>query len=72
MFYKLTKDENGAVRDAQGVRYRLAEVNVAYTPQGKNVGYLEFDTRADALAHFQVTDIPEEELFPSPEEISEV
>lgn len=64
MFYKLTKDENGAVCDAQGVRYRLAEVNVAYTPQGKNVGYKEFPTRSDALAHFHVTDIPEEELFP--------
>lgn len=68
MFYKLTKDENGAVRDAQGVRYRLAEVNVAYTPQGKNVGYTEFPTRAEALAHYGVSEIPEAELFPQAEE----
>lgn len=64
MFYKLTKNESGNVKDAQGVRYRLAECVAAHTPQGVNYGYTFFPTREAALAFYGVEDIPEEELFP--------
>lgn len=64
MFYKLTKNENGNVKDKNGVRYRLAECKAAHTPQGLNVGYTFFETRAAALAFYDVQDVPEEELLP--------
>lgn len=64
MVYKLEKDENGNVRNTKGERYMLSECRVAYTPQGVNVGYTEYPSRAEALAAFGVEDIPEDELFP--------
>jgi hypothetical protein len=64
MVYKLEKDENGNVRNAKGERFMLSECRVAYTPQGVNYGYTEFESRAAALAAFGVEDIPEDELFP--------
>ena len=63
MVYKLEKDENGNVKDKNGVRYMLSECRVAYTPQGVNYGYTAFESRAAALAAFGVQDIPESELF---------
>ena len=67
MFYKLTKNENGNVKDKDGVRYRLAECVAAHTPQGLNVGYTEFESREAALAFYDVQDIPEDEMFPREE-----
>lgn len=64
MVYKLTKDENGNVRDKDGARYILSECVAAHTPQGLNVGYTEFPTRSAALAFYGVEDVPEDELFP--------
>ena len=64
MVYKIEKDENGSVRDKNGVRYMLSECRIAYTPQGVNYGYTFFATRADALAFYGVEDVPEEEMFP--------
>ena len=63
MVYKIEKDENGNVRNAKGERFMLSECRVAYTPQGVNYGYTFFETRAAALAHYGVEDIPEAELF---------
>ena len=63
MVYKLEKDENGNVKDKNGVRYMLSECRIAYTPRGVNYGYTEFESRAAALAAYNVEDIPEEELF---------
>lgn len=63
MVYRLEKDENGNVRDKNGVRYMLSECRVAYTPNGINYGYTEFESRAAALAAFGVEEVPEEELF---------
>ena len=63
MFYKLEKDENGNVRDKNGVRYMLSECRVAYTPKGVNYGYEEFESREAALKHYKVEDIPEEEII---------
>lgn len=63
MVYKLEKDENGNVRNAKGERFVLSECRIAYTPQGVNYGYTEFESRSAALAAFGVEDIPEEELF---------
>ena len=63
MVYKIEKDESGNVRDKNGVRYMLSECRVAYTPQGVNVGYTAFESRAGALDAFGVEDIPESELF---------
>ena len=63
MFCKLEKSEYGECRDKDGVRYTINECGVAITPQGVNYGYTEFESRAAALAHYGVEDIPEEELF---------
>lgn len=63
MVYKIEKDENGNVRNAKGERFMLSECRIAYTPQGVNYGYTEFPSRAAALAHYGVEDIPEAELF---------
>lgn len=67
MVYKLTKDENGNVRDKDGVRYYLSECGVAYTPQGVNYGYTPFDSREACLAAWELTELTEEEMFPQPE-----
>lgn len=61
--YKLEKSEYGECRDKNGVRYTLNECGVAITPQGVNYGYEEFQSRAAALKHYNVSDIPESELF---------
>ena len=67
MFYKLTKNEDGNVKDKNGVRYRLAECVAAHTPQGLNVGYTFFESREAALAFYGVEEVPEEEMFPGEE-----
>lgn len=61
--YKLEKSEYGECCDKNGVRYTLNECGVAITPQGVNYGYTEFESRAAALAAYNVEDIPEEEMF---------
>lgn len=66
-WYKLTPSEDGNVRDKYGKRYHLHECGAAYTPQGLNVGYLQFPTRSEALAHYGVEEIPEAELYPQAE-----
>lgn len=66
-FYRLTTDENGNVRDKDGVRYYISECGVAYTPNGVNYGYTEYPSRAAALAALGVEDIPESELFKTEE-----
>lgn len=63
MVYKLEKNEEGNVRDKNGVRYNLIECRVVYSPAGVNVGFTEFPTRSSALAFYGVEDIPEEEMF---------
>lgn len=67
MVYKIEKDEDGNVKDKNGVRYMLSECRVAYTPQGVNYGYTEYPSRQAALAAFGVEDIPESELFKTEE-----
>jgi hypothetical protein len=68
MVYKLEKNEEGNVRDKNGVRYNLIECRVVYSPAGVNVGFTEFPTRSAALAFYGVEDVPEEEMFPPPVE----
>lgn len=63
MVYKLTEDEFGNVRDKSGARYVLSECVAAHTPQGLNVGYTFFESRAAALAFYGVEEIPESEMF---------
>lgn len=62
MFYKLEKDENGNVRDKDGVRYMLSECRVAYTPKGVNYGYTEFESRSACLEALELTELTEEEI----------
>ena len=64
MFYKLFKDENGNVVDANGEKYLLTECHMAQSKAGTNVGYTEFPSRQAALDFYGVSDIPEDELFP--------
>jgi hypothetical protein len=67
MVYKLEKNEEGNVRDKNGVRYSLIECRVVYSPAGVNVGFTEFPTRSAALAFYGVEEVSEEEMFPMEE-----
>lgn len=64
MFYKLFKDENGNVIDANGEKHLLIECHMAQSKAGTNVGYTFFETRQAALDFYGVQDIPEDELLP--------
>lgn len=43
MVYKKVQNEEGNYIDKQGTRWDILEANEAWTPQGKNVGWDEYD-----------------------------
>lgn len=52
MVYRKVKDKNGDYKDNQGVRYTIREAHEAWTPEGKNVGWDEFENiQATAQAY---------------------
>lgn len=72
MWYRIEESEYGDVKDANGVRYTLIECGSVFTPQGENVGYTQFPSREACLEAWNLTELTEEEMFPSmelPEEI---
>lgn len=61
MVYKKVKDENGDYKDNQNVRYTILEAHEAWTPEGKNVGWDEFDNIEAAAQAYGLTYDPIEE-----------
>lgn len=63
MVYKKIKDEYGNYKDNQNVRYTILEAHEAWTPEGKNVGWDEFDNIQAAAQAYGLTydPLPEEE-----------
>lgn len=44
MVYKKIQNERGSYIDAEQVRWDILEAHEAYTPQGKNVGWDEYES----------------------------
>lgn len=61
MVYRKTKDENGNYKNNQNVRYSILEAHEAWTPQGKNVGWDEFENIEAAAQAYGLTYDPIEE-----------
>ena len=61
MVYKKILNEQGDYKDTNDVRYDVLEAHEAYTPQGKNVGWDEFENRQAALDAYGLTFSPMEE-----------
>ena len=55
MVYKKIQNEKGDYKDNQNLRYNVLEAHEAYTPQGKNVGWDEFENKEAALAAYGLT-----------------
>ena len=49
MVYKKIANEQGDYKDVNDVRYDVLEAHEAYTPQGLNVGWDEYEDMAQAL-----------------------
>lgn len=58
MVYKKIQNEKGDYKDNQNLRYNVLEAHEAYTPQGKNVGWDEFENKEAALAAYGLTYSP--------------
>ena len=62
MVYKKVLDEYGNYKDNNGTRFTIREVHEAWTPQGKNVGWDEFENIEAAAQAYGLTydPLPEE------------
>lgn len=54
MFYKLLDESGDYVDKTTGDIKNLLEANVAHTPQGTNISWLEFSTKGQALDYFNI------------------
>ena len=63
MVYKKIADEMGDQKDVNEVRYDVLEAHEAWTPQGLNVGWDEYEDMAHALEAYGLTyePLPKEE-----------
>lgn len=62
MVYKLFLEE-GKYRDKVSLEPRnMLSANVAWTPEGENVGWDTFDTDEEAMAFYNIEKIPEEDV----------
>lgn len=55
MVYKKIQNEEGNYIDVQQVRWDILEAHEAWTPQGKNVGWDEFDSLEKAALAYGLT-----------------
>ncbi len=55
MVYKKFQNEEGDYIDAQQVRWDILEAHEAWTPQGKNVGWDEFESEEAAAKAYGFT-----------------
>lgn len=62
MVYKKTQNEEGNYIDAQQTRWDILEAHEAWTPEGKNVGWDEFDSLEQAAQAYGLTYGPLEEV----------
>ena len=58
MVYKKVQNEEGNYIDTQRVRWDILEAHEAWTPQGKNVGWDEFDNLEQAAQAYGLTYSP--------------
>lgn len=61
MVYKKVQNEEGQYIDGQGTRWDILEAHEAYTPQGKNVGWDEFESLEQAAKSYGMKYQPIEE-----------
>lgn len=61
MVYKKVQNEEGQYIDGQGTRWDILEAHEAYTPQGKNVGWDEFENLEEAANAYVLKYQPIEE-----------
>lgn len=63
MVYKKIESEAGPYQASDGSRYEIFEAIKVMTPQGKNVGWDEFDSIEDASqAYGLIYDEPKEQI----------
>ena len=55
MVYKVVESEYGAYKASDGSLYEIMEAINVMTPQGKNVGWTEYDSIEEAAAAFNLT-----------------
>ena len=58
MVYKKIQNEEGNYIDIQQARWDILEAHEAWTPQGKNVGWDEFDSLEAAVQAYGLTYSP--------------
>ena len=67
MVYKLFLEE-GQYRDITTLEPRnMLKANIAWTPEGENVGWDTFDTDEEAMEFYGIEFAPEEEIIVSSE-----
>jgi len=54
MYYKLF-NESGDYIDSEGNECNMLSCNIAWTPDGINVGWMEFETDEQAMDYFGIT-----------------
>ena len=60
MVYKKIQNEAGEYIDNKQVRWDVLEAHEAWTPQGKNVGWDEYENLEAALAAYGLTPVDPE------------
>lgn len=55
MVYKKIQNNEGDYKDISNVRWDVLEAHEAWTPEGKNVGWDEFENMAKALKEYGLT-----------------
>ena len=63
MVYKKTQNEEGNYIDSMNERWDILEAHEAWTPQGKNVGWEEFENLEKAAEAYELT------YDPKPQEV---
>jgi len=60
MIYKCLEEEGNYLDITTDEPRNLLQANIAYTPEGVNVGWTEYDTLEDAMEGFNLKIKPEE------------
>lgn len=61
MVYKKIQNEEGNYIDAEQVRWDILEAHEAYTPEGLNVGWNEYDSEEAAAEAYELFYDPQEQ-----------
>lgn len=60
MVYKKIRNDEGMYIDKDNVRFDVLEAHEAWTPQGKNSGWDEFNNLEEALVYYGLEPVPNE------------